>query len=164
MSSDRFFGMYRATVKANMDPLNLGRLQLAVPGVPGASAQSWARPCISYAAGDEGFFALPPVGANMWVMFEAGNASDPIWMGGFWDQSNRPPAKPATETTKILKTSGLTVTVIDQPGAASLEIELKTGAKIVMGPQGIEIDNGKGAKIEMQGPKVAVNSGALEVI
>lgn len=164
MSQEQFFGMYRGQVVSNRDPLKLGRLQIAVPGVPGASAESWARPCIGYAAGDEGWFALPPVGANAWVMFEAGVPSDPIWMGGYWDQTRRPPSLIADPSEKVYKSPGLTVTLKDQPGAAQLEIALSGGQTITLGPGGIEIDNGQGAKITLQGPKVSVNSGALEVM
>ena len=38
------------------------------------------------------------------------------------------------------------------------------GQKIVMNAMGIQIDNGMGGKIELTGPQVSVNSGALEVI
>jgi hypothetical protein len=53
---------------------------------------------------------------------------------------------------------------MDAPGAASCTIETEMGAKIVLGPSGIEIDNGMGASISLQGPQVSINSGALEVI
>ncbi|SAL04852.1 Phage-related baseplate assembly protein [Caballeronia calidae] len=164
MSNATFYGIYRGTVLSNLDPLTLARLQVNVPEVPGASDQSWAKPCVAFAASDKGPFALPPVGANVWVMFEKGNPADPVWMGGFWDQSSRPPATPAVETMKVFKTDGLTVTLTDQPGAAMLEIELSSGPKLSLGPAGITIDGGKGAKIELQGIKVSVNSGALEVM
>jgi len=164
MSSESFYGLYRATVSNNVDPLQIGRLQVQVPEVPGASELSWANPCVAFAASDKGAFALPPVGAMVWIMFEKGSPADPVWMGGFWDQTNRPPASPATEQMKVLKTDGVTVTITDLPGAAMLEIGTASGAKISMGPTGIVIDNGMGAKIEMTGPKVSVNSGALDVI
>ncbi len=164
MSSVTFHGIYRGTVVSNLDPLMLGRLQIDVPDVPGASRQSWANPCVAFAASDKGPFALPPVGANVWVMFEKGSPADPVWMGGFWDQSNRPPASPAQEMMKVFKTDALTVTLTDQPGAAMLEIELASGPKLSLGPAGITIDSGTGAKIELQGIRVSVNSGALEVM
>lgn len=164
MSTMNFYGLYRGTVVSNMDPLMLGRLQVSVPEVPGASDQSWANPCVAFAASDKGPFALPPVGANVWIMFEKGSPADPVWMGGFWDQANRPPASPAQELMKVFKTDGLTVTLTDQPGAAMLEIELSSGPKLILGPTGITIDGGQGAKIELQGITVSVNNGALEVM
>ena len=153
-------GLYRGTVVNTVDPLQMGRLQVNVPSALGASDLSWAKPCVPY----PGWFMLPPVGTLIWVMFEEGNPADPVWMGVFWDDMNRPPATPALEMTKVLKTDGITLTIDDVPGAATVTLETALGAKIVMGPSGIEIDNGMGAKIAMQGPQVSVNSGALEVI
>lgn len=164
MSADRYFGLYRGQVKNNVDPLLLGRLQVAVPSVPGASQLSWAMPCVGYGGSDVGFFALPPVGANVWVQFEEGNSSDPVWMGLFWDSTTRPPASPPVELMKVFKTSGITITITDTPGAAMFEIKTDMGAKIGLGPAGIEIDNGMGASIKLQGPQTSVNGGALEVL
>jgi hypothetical protein len=164
MSTDRFFGLYRGTVVSNVDPMGLGRLQVDVPSVPGAATLSWAMPCSGYGGSGVGVFALPPVGANVWIQFEEGNASDPVWMGVFWDGVIRPPAAPPLELMKVFKTSGITVTITDTPGAAMLEIKTETGAKIVLGPMGIEIDNGMGASIKLQGPQTSINGGALEVL
>lgn len=162
--SDIYQGLYRGTVSNNVDPLQLGRLQVKVPGVQGASELSWAMPCASFGgAGGIGGFVLPPVGANVWLMFEGGSPADPVWMGTFWSSSAQPPATPAVEQTKVFKTNGLEVKLTDLPGAAILEVSMASGAKLTMGPTGIEIDNGQGAKLALQGPQVSVNNGALEV-
>ena len=52
----------------------------------------------------------------------------------------------------------------DTPGTGGNTLETATGQKAKLTVAGIEIDNGMGAKIAMQGPQVSVNSGALEVI
>ena len=50
-------------------------------------------------------------------------------------------------------------------GQAAKGITISAGlAKITLGPQGIEINDGAGGTIKMQGPKVDVNSGALSVM
>ncbi|WP_086606608.1 phage baseplate assembly protein V [Erythrobacter donghaensis] len=162
--SGAYPGLYRGKVQNNIDPLMLGRLAVSVPGVPGASELSWALPCVPYAGSGVGGFSLPPIGADVWIMFEGGNSSDPVWMGGFWSSTSMPPASPAVPTMRVFQCDGLTATITDLPGAAMLEIKTATGAKITMGPTGIEIDNGMGAKIAMTGPQVSVNNGALEVI
>ena len=163
MSGDRYYGLYRGTVQSNVDPLQLGRLQIVVPSVAGASDQSWANPCSALAGSSLGAFALPPAGANVWVMFEAGDPADPVWMGGFWDSSTRPPASPAVETMKVVATSGVTLTITDTPGAAMVELKTAAGAKISLGPTGIEIDNGTGASIKLQGPMVSVENGTASI-
>jgi hypothetical protein len=35
----------------------------------------WALPAASYAADGQGFYAIPPVGAGVWIEFEAGLSS-----------------------------------------------------------------------------------------
>ena len=85
-----------------------------MPAVLG-DAVVWAMPCAPFAGPGVGFFAIPPVGANVWVEFEAGDPEYPIWSGGFWD----PEDFPATITVpqmKVLKTDTATVTLDDTPG------------------------------------------------
>lgn len=163
--SEVYHGLYRGTVSNNVDPKQLGRLQVQVPGVQGQSELSWAMPCAGFGGKNGiGGFSLPPVGANVWVMFEGGAPNDPVWMGTFWSDQERPPASPAVEQTRCFKTDGIEVKLTDVPGAAMLEIKMASGAKLSLGVTGIEIDNGQGAKIALSGPQVSVNNGALEVI
>jgi hypothetical protein len=163
--SEFYHGIYRGSVSNNLDPMQLGRLQVQVPGVQGQSELSWAMPCAPFGGKNGiGGFALPPIGANVWVMFEGGAPADPVWMGTFWSTQERPPAQLAIEQTRVFKTDGIEVKLTDIPGAAMLEIKMVSGAKLTLGPTGIEMDNGQGAKIAMTGPQVSVNNGALEVI
>ena len=160
---ENFYGKYRAKVVNNTDPMQLGRLQVSVPDVLGDGRMSWAMPCVPYAGPGVGLFALPPVGANLWVEFEGGDPDYPIWSGCFWG-SGEVPAQPAAPDLKILKTEEITLEMRDLPGAASMTIETSAGMKLVISAEGIEIDNGQGASIKLAGPKVTVNQGALEVI
>ena len=160
--SATFFGKYRGKVEENVDPLQLGRLQVSVPAVLGAGRRSWAMPSVPYAGPGVGFFALPPRGANVWIDFEGGSPDRPIWSGCFWGPGEVP-AKPAADGIKMLKTDDITLKLWDLPGASSLTIETKAGMKIQISAEGIEISNGQGASITLTGPKVTVNNGALEV-
>src|SRR5215218_2128354 len=111
----QFFGKYRGKVENNVDPLQQGRVQVSVPAVLGEGRLSWAMPCSPYAGSGVGFFAVPPVGANVWVEFEAGDPNSPILAGCFWGLGE-PPAMPALPTTKMLKTDSVTLTLGDLPG------------------------------------------------
>lgn len=158
-----FFGKYRGTVAGNVDPQQMGRLQVSVPAVLGQGTLSWALPCAPFAGPGVGFFALPPVGANVWVEFEGGDPDYPIWAGCFWG-IGEVPASPAVEQMKVLKTDGATLTVNDLPGVGGVTLETTAGAKIAITAQGIEIDDGQGGSIKLTGPQVSVNNGALEVV
>jgi hypothetical protein len=63
----------------------------------------------------------------------------------------------------VLKTQTCTLTLSDLPGVGGVTIETTAGMKITMNALGMEITNGA-AKIQIQGPKVTINNGALEVI
>lgn len=117
-ATDRFYGKYRALVAINVDPLNLGRLKAIVPEVLGEVPSGWALPCAPYAGTGSGFFAVPPVGAGVWIEFEAGDTSRPIWTGAWWGTAEVPMDErgvPAQQpTTKILRTEfGLLVALDD---------------------------------------------------
>lgn len=155
-----FFGKYRGKVKENKDPMLSGRLLVTAPGALG-DAKAWALPCAPFAGKGVGFFALPPVGANVWVEFEGGNPEAAIWSGCFWDIGEFPPTL-ALPQIKTFKTETATVTLNDLPGVGGITIETKDGKKIKIDATSIEISNGT-ASIKLMGPKVTVNETALEV-
>lgn len=159
---DQHFGKYRGVVINNIDPMLLGRLQVQVPAVLGENTMNWAMPSVPYAGSQVGMFFIPPVGANVWVEFEAGNRDTPIWSGCFWG-TGEVPSPTAVPQTKMIKTDTVTIT-LDDLIPNTVKIETTQGMKIVIEASGITIDNGMGAKIELTGPQVNVNSGALEVI
>ena len=78
---ERVFGKYRGIVLNNVDPLNLGRLQANVPEVLGEMPTGWATPCAPCGGTGAGFFSVPPIGAGVWIEFEGGDVSRPIWTG-----------------------------------------------------------------------------------
>lgn len=158
----QFFGKYRGKVENNVDPLQQGRVQVNVPAVLGDGRLSWAMPCTPYAGPGVGFFAIPPVGANVWVEFEGGDPDYPIWSGCFWGTGEMP-AVPAVDFKKVLKTDTATITLDDTPGVGGITIETASGLKIIFSVVGIEITNGQGG-IKLTGPQVSVNNGALDVI
>ena len=87
----QFYGKYRGRVEDNNDPLKLGRLLAIVPAVDSART-NWALPCMPYADSHAGVLLLPPVGALVWIEFEAGDPNSPIWSGCFWERVEDMPA------------------------------------------------------------------------
>ena len=79
----QFYGKYRGTVVSNVDPQNMGRLSVTVPDVSNIQTSTWAMPSAALAGSQSGFFAVPPVGSNVWVEFEQGDSDYPIWSGCF---------------------------------------------------------------------------------
>jgi uncharacterized protein involved in type VI secretion and phage assembly len=153
-----FYGKYRGKVVENNDPLKRGRIKASVPAVL-EGEMTWAEPCTPYAAPKLGWFALPPVGANVWIEFENGDPNYPIWSGCFWgkEEANGVPADATTPEIKVLqfdkiglifdeKQTKLTVKVVtDDAGTMKIEIDksgiVLTGDKVTLtvAPDKIEL-------------------------
>ncbi len=164
--SNPYFGKFRGVVTDNQDPLQIGRVRARVPDVTGDQESGWAMPCFPFGGNGMGFFALPSVGAGVWIEFEHGDPDYPIWAGCWYGTlAEVPPELLAPPYKKVLlKTEGGTsITLDDTPGLGGITLETASGQKITMSAAGIEIDNGLGAKISMQGPQINFNNGALEV-
>jgi uncharacterized protein involved in type VI secretion and phage assembly len=163
----QFFGKYRGTVTDIQDPLFMNRVRAKVPDVMGDQESGWAMPCLPFAGSGMGFFALPKVGAGIWIEFEHGDPDYPIWTG-CWigSAADAPPDLLVPPYKKvILKTDGgHSILLDDTPGVGGITLQTSGGQKIVLNATSIEITNGQGGTIKMTGPQVSVNNGALEVI
>ncbi len=166
----RYYGKYRASVINNVDPLQIGRVQVMVSDVSGASPTSWAMPCAPVAGMGTGMFAVPPIGAGVWVEFEQGDPDRPIWVGGYWGTPAEVPVMaratpPGVFGITLQTTLKNGITISDTPGpTGGILIQTTTGAMISVSDTGIVISNGKGAAISMTGPTTDINLGALTVV
>lgn len=165
----RFYGKYRGLVVNNVDPMQIGRIQVIVPGVSNVALSSWAMPCAPVAGIQQGQFAVPPMGANVWVEFEGGDPDHPIWVGCFWGSAAEVPAlartvPPAVDGITLQTTLQNGMVISDVPGpTGGIMLKSTTGATLIVNDTGIYIQNGRGASIVMVGPTVTVNAGALVV-
>lgn len=166
----RFYGKYRGTVLNNVDPMQQGRILAVVPDVTGPLPSSWAMPCLPLAGINTGVFTVPPIGAGVWVEFEKGDPDYPVWVGGFWGSTAELPVMsravpPAISGITLQTTLKNGIVISDVPGpTGGILIQTTTGAMISVSDTGIVISNGKGAIINMTGPTVDINVGALTVI
>jgi uncharacterized protein involved in type VI secretion and phage assembly len=165
-----YFGKYRGTVANNVDPEQRGRVQVIVPDVSQLVPSTWALPCAPVGGINMGQFAVPMIGAAVWVEFEKGDPDYPIWSGCFWGSPAEvpvlshlvPPAVPGITVQTPLKNG---IVISDLPGpTGGIMLQSTTGATLIVNDTGIYIQNGKGASIVMVGPSVTVNAGALVVI
>jgi len=164
-----FYGLYRGTVINNVDPMQIGRIQVIVPDVSTILPSSWAMPCVPVAGIQTGTFAVPPIGAGVWIEFEQGDPDYPIWVGGYWGNPGEvpalarliPPGLSGFATQTVLQNG---IVVSDVPGpSGGIMLKSATGATLIVNDTGIYIQNGKGASIVMTGPTVTVNAGALVI-
>jgi uncharacterized protein involved in type VI secretion and phage assembly len=170
LTPKKFYGKYRGTVLNTADPLLIGRIQAMVPDVLGPVPSSWAMPCFPVGGKQYGVFALPQIGAGVWVEFEQGDPNFPIWSGCWYGVPGEPPASallvpPLVPGIVLQTTTQHTIMVSDAPGpTGGIIIKTTLGAMISMNDEiGITISNGKGATILMTGASVIINAGALVV-
>jgi Type VI secretion system/phage-baseplate injector OB domain len=170
MNDSPLYGKFRGTVVNNVDPMQIGRIQAMVPAVAGFVPGTWAMPCLPLSGINAGVFTVPMPGSGVWIEFERGDPDYPIWVGGYWGSAAEvpllartvPPGVPGITIQTPLKNG---IVVSDVPGpTGGIMIQTATGAMISVSDVGIIISNGKGAVINMTGPTVNVNLGALTVI
>jgi uncharacterized protein involved in type VI secretion and phage assembly len=170
----RFFGKYRGTVIDNADPGKKGRLKVSVPSVMPPGMSVWAMPCVPYAGNQVGLFGIPAAGAGVWVEFEGGDLSYPIWVGCFWADGEAPEG--ANPDVKFFKTEKLGLRLDDSAQQASLgpdsgaTVTLTTNAvttagqsKQTVSPSGVSAEITPN-KTELTAASFSVNGGALEVV
>ncbi|MEM1319229.1 MAG: phage baseplate assembly protein V [Bacteroidota bacterium] len=124
---NRYFGKYRGTVVDNVDPTLRGRVKVQVPAVLG-DLQVWALPCLPYTGDGVGTYTIPAEDTAVWVEFEGGDPSYPIWTGGFWTDGELPKNEKGIPTAgpnlKIIRSEqGLMVTMDDQAQVLTLSDE-----------------------------------------
>jgi uncharacterized protein involved in type VI secretion and phage assembly len=149
----RHYGKYRGLVTDNQDPNNLGRIKARVPEVLGRVESGWALPCAPYSGNGSGAYAVPSSGAGVWIEFEAGDVSRPIWSGCWWGSGGLPQdngGTAATPSLKILRSEqGLMVAldddaqkivVSDGSGNNLLEIQVTAGLVTLQGTTKVVVE------------------------
>jgi Type VI secretion system/phage-baseplate injector OB domain len=112
----KLYGKYRGTVISNLDPKRQGRLFVEATDALNLFPSNWAMPCVPIGGLQFGAYLVPPPGAGVWVEFEQGNPSKPIWTGFYAGAATDPPA------TAQLTTPGAPVMVLGTLGKATLAI------------------------------------------
>lgn len=81
---DHLTSIYDGVVYDNLDPMLVGRIRATVPGVI-EPYSAWALPVGFPGAGPgRGFWAPPPVGANVSLFFKEGDPDHPRYFCGPW--------------------------------------------------------------------------------
>ncbi len=155
----RFYGKYRGTVTKVGTGADLGRIKAKVPAVLADQETGWCTPCVPYAGKNAGIAFLPEEGAGVWIEFEAGDVSYPIWVGCYWHDGELPDrVKPEV---KVIQIPGKQQIVLDD-NAHTIEITDPYKNKITLDKNGIKIVRGQGELVISDG-KVSANKGAMEV-
>jgi len=153
----RFYGKYRGVV-SDVDA-GTCRIKATVPSVYGDTESGWCMPCVPYAGPNVGIAFLPEVGSAVWIEFEGGDVSYPIWTGCFWREGEVPSDVDAA--VKVIATaSALEIKIDDDQGA--MTVTDSNGNTVTLDSSGISLANG-GQEVAISTSSVSVNDGALQV-
>jgi len=159
-----YYGFYRAEVTSTDDPDNdgspdpFGRVRVRVPAVGDDSDISRLAWPVVPAAGDGfGLKATPPVGSRVYVVFENGKLTAPLWIGSWWSQGQLPDELEAVEQQGWITPGGHKLIMDSSSGSEMVKLEHSAGAKIEIDSDGnIAVEAASGKKVTL-GP-----SGATE--
>ena len=141
MSEKRYYGIYQGIVTNNVDPEKRGRVKAQIPEVLGSATDSaWCDPVVPVAYDYGGDFCLPQKKEAVWIMFIAGDANRPVWLGGWWQKNMTPLSKNYTnlDDVRVISYGDCTITMkegtIDiNVGAGTCDLQIKDGKVTVQG-------------------------------
>lgn len=154
---NRFFGKYRGVV-IDVDAATM-RVKASVPSVLGGVTSGWAAPCVPYAGPQVGFLMLPDIGSGVWIEFEGGDVSFPLWVGCYWNSGDIPSA--AASTLKTIITGAGSLAFDNNANSVTLQDALQH--TVVLDSSGVTTTAGS-STIAAGSSGVSVNNGALEVM
>lgn len=164
---DRFYGVAVGKVISQLDPLELGRVQVQLPFVDSDDKSPWARLATPLAGSSHGHYFVPDLETEVLVAFEHGDITAPYILGSLWNMQARPPLPSPTPQIRMIKTlAGNTIEFKEVP--PTITIKTPTGQTISMQATGIEISTGASSVklsaegITLSGPKVEIQ-GTAEV-
>lgn len=155
----RHFGKYRGLVSDIGDPETRCRIKATVPAVYGEATSPWAMPSVPFAGPQHGLVLLPEVGDGVWIEFEGGDISRPIWSGCWWASNQRP--QPQGDTVRLLATSGGHQVIVDE-SADEIKLVHPGGAELTLGKQEITLKLGQ-CELKITTSEIVLNNGMVKV-
>jgi uncharacterized protein involved in type VI secretion and phage assembly len=169
----KYYGKYRGTVVQNVDPEQRGRLQIEVPDVLSLVPSTWAEACVPLSGAPGvamGVYAVPAVGAAVWVEFEHGDPNLPVWVGCRFASSSDVPSSaleglPVDPNIVIQSLAQHMIMISDVPAAGGITLQSSSGAQLIVSDTGITLSSGPGGTtIELTDAGIDFNSGTLTVL
>lgn len=155
---NRFYGKYRGTV-TQVDTNQKGRIKARVPAVLGDTETGWCMPCVPYAGDQAAIAFLPELESGVWIEFEGGDVSYPIWVGAYWHEREIP--SEVEHHVKVIRTPGKQMIILDDNNK-SITIKDDSGNSVTMDQKGIAIVREKGS-IVIKNKNINMNDNGMEV-
>ena len=154
----RYYGKYRGIVSA----VDAGtcRIKAKVPSVLGDADSGWCMACVPYAGPQVGIAFLPEEGSGVWIEFEGGDVSYPVWTGCYWREGEVPSgvgAERQGDRHQVTEPGGHWTTTQERS-----RISDNNGNSVTLDTSGITLSRGS-QQVVIGDASVSVNDGALEV-
>ena len=153
---NRFYGKYRGVV-TDVDAGTM-RVKASVPAVLPLTDTGWCTPCVPYAGPNVGVLMLPERGSGVWIEFEGGDVSCPIWVGGYWHAGEVPSQASATVKSIVTQAGSLAM----DGDAGSVTLADANGNTVALDSDGVTCKSGS-SQVAIGAAGVNLNNGALEV-
>jgi uncharacterized protein involved in type VI secretion and phage assembly len=159
---------YLAQVVSLDDPARLDRVQVRLVAFDDCANQDaplWARVVCPFAGADRGAFLMPDVDDEVLVVFQNGDPSYPLVLGGLWNGSAAPPASLSGGQNRfkvICSKNGVKLTLDDQQGQESFIVETPGGQKVTLrdGPGSVVIEDSNGNSIKLETAGITITAAA----
>ncbi|WP_066382796.1 MULTISPECIES: phage baseplate assembly protein V [unclassified Anabaena] len=180
---EKMTGVFVGKVVNNLDPMQLGRIQVSFPHLSDLNISPWARIATMMAGANEGSYFLPDMGDEVLVSFEKGDINSPVIVGGLWNGLARPPEfNTGLNARKMIQTkTGLKLMFDETPGQESLSLETLAGLtvnlsdtqgitikdlldnSIHVSPQGITINSPTRINLTVAGNSIEINASGVTI-
>lgn len=137
----KYYSNYRAYVVDNNDPAKQGRLKLFIPGIVDEPMEYWAPSIGIFSGQGYGFHFIPPVNSVVWVSFEHGNPSFPIWTYGYFGENEIPDSKSDIGNYWMATPGGHSIELDDTN--KSIKITSIKGDVVTINDNGISLESNK---------------------
>jgi uncharacterized protein involved in type VI secretion and phage assembly len=102
---------------------------------------------------------LPDIGSGVWIEFEGGDVSFPIWTGCYWNTGDIPSAAASTLKTIVTQSGSLGF----DNNASSVTLQDASQNNLVIDATGATTTAGSGV-VAVGASGVSINNGAFEVM
>lgn len=133
-----FLSIYRALVTRNDDPENMGRIQVIIPGIIEEELNLWIFPTGNFGGKNYGVHVMPPVGSVVYIQFELGDPSKPLWQHGYHANGDIPEEYGRPDHYWFMTPGGATVEIDDEK--KEITINDHNGNSIEVNENGVSID------------------------
>jgi hypothetical protein len=156
-----YFGKYRGIVTDVADPDNQCRIKARVEGLLNGEETGWALPVAPFAGDGHGMVMLPAVDSGVWIEFEAGQLSAPLWSGAWWASGQRPDPQGA-QVRVIVSEHGHKVILDDENDELKLVHGSSSGPEITLSGNEIMLTCGA-CEIKISTDNISLNNGQIKI-